>query len=94
MPDTLSTIHLISTDAVMAGRLCASAAQEHAPGDPTDWVWAHRYDLASAPGWAAAVDSWLAANPDPDPSNGWAADQAVISDGMITAQVQAVLADG
>lgn len=89
MPDTLSTVHVIASDPDMAGRLAASAAQEHAPGDPTMWVWDRRYALASAPGWAAAVDSWLVANP--DGGNGWALDQAVISDGMITAQVQDLL---
>lgn len=93
MPDTLSTIHLIAGDSDMLGRLNASAAQERAPGDPISWVWARRYQLASAPGWAAAVDSWLAANPDAEPSNGWANDQAVISDTQVTAQVQAVLSE-
>lgn len=90
MADTLATIHRIATDSDMAGRLNASAAQEHVPGDPTEWVWVNRYALAAAPGWGAAVDSWLAANPGADPANGWALDQAVISDGMITAQVQAL----
>lgn len=87
--DTLSTIHRIAADSGFTGRLNASAAQEHVPGDPVTWVWDHRYQIASAPGWAAAVDSWLAANPD-EPSDGWALRQDVISDGMITAQVQAL----
>lgn len=91
MPDTLHTIHVIAFDPDMTGRLNASAAQENAPGDPVEWVWEHRYELAAAPGWAAAVDSWLVGNPDAEPSNGWALDQAVISDGMVTAQVQAIL---
>ena len=91
MADTLHTIHMISIDPDFAGRLNASAAQENAPGDPVAWVWENRYELASAPGWAAAVDSWLAGNPNADPTNGWATDQAVISDAQITAQVQAML---
>jgi len=91
--DTLLTISLIASDPVMLERFNASAAQEHAPGDPVTWVWDRRYQLAAAPGWAAAVDSWLVGNPDPDPANGWASDQSVISDGMITAAVQVLLAD-
>jgi len=93
MPDTLLTISAIATDSVMLERFNASAAQENAPGDPAVWVWDRRYQLGSAPGWAAAVDSWLVGNPDADPPNGWASDQSVISDGMITAQVQALLVD-
>lgn len=89
MPDTLSTIHEIAGDPLMSGRFAASAAQEGAPGDPVSWAWEHRYHLAAAPGWAAALDSWQANNP--DGGNAWAEDQAVISDGMITAQVQELL---
>lgn len=87
--DTLLTVSLIATDPVMLERFNASAAQEHAPGDPVAWAWENRYQLASAPGWAAAVDSWLVSNP--DGGNEWASDQGVISDGMIAAQVQALL---
>ena len=93
MPDTLSTIHVIASDPDLAGRLNAAAAQEHAGDDPVAWAWNNRYQLAAAPGWAAAVDSWLASHPDADPANGWALDQAVISDTMVTAQVQALLAE-
>lgn len=92
MPDTFSTIHTIAIDTDFTGRLNAGAAKEDVPGDPVTWVWANRYDLAAAPGWAAAVDSWLVGNPDADPPNGWALDQAVISDDQITAQIQAIRA--
>lgn len=91
MADTLLTISTIASDPVMLERFNASAAQENAPGDPVVWVWDNRYHLAAAPGWAAAVDSWQVGNP--DAGNAWAADQSVISDGMITAQVQELLAD-
>lgn len=90
MADTLLTISRIASEPVMLERFNAAAAQEDTPGDPVTWAWGNRYDLAAAPGWAAAVDSWLVGNP--DGGNAWAADPAVISDGMITAQVQALLA--
>jgi hypothetical protein len=86
MPDTLYTISLIATDPLMTERMRAAAAQEAAPGDPITWTWDRRYQLASAPGWAAAVDSALAGG-----ITDWATDQAVISDTMITAQVQTLL---
>lgn len=91
MPDTFSTIHLITTDSDFTGRLNAGAAKEDAPGDPVRWVWDNRYSLAAAPGWAAAVDSWFASHPEADPVNGWALDQSVISDGQITSQIQVLL---
>ena len=92
MADTLLTISDIASDAVMLNRFSASAAQEHAPGEPVTWAWEHRYQLAAAPGWAAAVDSWRVSNP--DGGNGWAEDPGVITDGMITAQTQALLGAG
>ena len=91
MTDTLATIATIALDETFRQRLNAGAAQQDVPGDPVSWVWDNRYDIAAAPGWAAAVDSWLAANPGADPANGWANNQAVISDAMIIAQVQAML---
>lgn len=88
--DTLATIALIATDGDFTTRLNAGAAKERVPGDPVAWTWEHRYELAAAPGWAAAVDSWLAANPGADPPNGWALNPAVISDGQIISQIQAI----
>lgn len=90
MTDSLSTIATIANDPLFALRLNAGAAKEDAPGDPVAWVWANRYDLAAAPSWAEKVDSWLVSNP--DGGNGWATDTAVISDGDILAQIQAMLA--
>ena len=93
MTDTLHTIHIIATDPEFQTRLNAGAAQEDAPGDPVAWVWSNRYDIAAAPSWAEKVDYWLLSNPDADPPNGWALDVAVISDGDITSQIQALLAE-
>ena len=89
--DTLHTIHVIAIDPEFQTRLNAGAAKENAPGDPASWVWNNRYGIAEAPGWAGAVDSWLAANP--AGGNGWALNQAVISDLQITAQIQALLTE-
>ncbi len=92
MADSLYTISVIANDPLFTQRLNAGAAQQDVPGDPVAWVWNNRYDIASAPSWAAAVDSWLAANPGADPANGWATDPAVITDGMIISQLQAMIA--
>lgn len=96
MSDALYTIHIIAADPLFASRLYAAAAQEGAPGDPVTWVSEHRYQIASAPSWAEKVDYWLATNPPEEnspPSNGWALDVAVISDGDITARVQQLLSE-
>lgn len=85
MTDTYSTIAQIAATAPFAERLAACAAQQGAT-DPAGWVWQRRYQLAAAPGWGAKIDSWQAANP--DGGDGWAADQAVISDADILAVVQ------
>lgn len=94
MADTLYTIALIANDPDFQLRLNAGAAQQNAPGDPVAWVWNNRYDIAAAPTWAEKVDYWLASNPDADPPNGWALDPAVITDGDIISQIQAMLAPG
>lgn len=87
--DTLATIHMMTADPDFAGRLNAGAAKEKVPDDPVNWAWNNRYGISAAPGWAAAVDYWLAGHP--DGGNGWALDQAVISDLQITSQIQAML---
>jgi hypothetical protein len=74
----------------LRGRLAAAAASEPTPLDPADpetWAYQFRYQLCSAPGWD---DAWAsaAAGGVQDPG----ADEAVITDGMILSQVQAVLA--
>ena len=70
-------------------RVAAAAAQQDAPGDPSQWALDNRLGWASAPGWGAAWASAVAAgNPDPG------ADPAVITDAQILAQVQLMLGTG
>lgn len=99
MADTLYTIATIANDPLFQLRLNAGAAQQNAPGDPVAWVWNNRYDIAAAPSWAEKVDYWINTHPEPeDPeeaadwvANGWATDPAVITDGDIIAQLQAMI---
>lgn len=76
----------------MRRRVAASAAAEGVPAAKT---WAADNDLywAAAPGWGAAWASSMAAHPD-DPTWDPGAQRDVITDGMILAQVQAMLAAG
>ena len=86
MADSYATISLIANTPKFLERLYACAAQQGA-GDPNNWwVYERRYQIAASPSWAEKVDSWLAANP--DGGDGWAHDQAVISDGDILAVIQ------
>jgi hypothetical protein len=87
--DQLLTISAIAVDPTMADRVAAAYAKEATPGPdlPTAWAFANAYWWAAAPGWAVAWDSAIAGGI-PDPG----ADPAVITDGMILAQVQAMLA--
>ena len=87
MADSYSDIADVADSASMQRRVAACAAQQDAPGDPTAWTWDHRLDWASAPGWGAAWASALAGGI-PDPG----ADPAVITDEMILAQIQAMVA--
>jgi hypothetical protein len=88
MADTLSTIHMMTMDSDFRGRLNAGAAKENAPGNPVSWTESNCYAIASAPTWAEKVDYWIASNPGADPANGWALNQAVITDGDITARIK------
>ena len=89
MADTYSTIAQIVDTTAFSERLTACAAQQGST-DPTKWVWTNRYQLASTPSWAEKVDYWRAANPEA-PDDGWAIDQAVISDSDILAAIQPLL---
>ena len=89
MPDTYLTVSEIAANAVFSGRVTACAAQQGA-SDPPTWTLAHRWQVAAAPGFAAKVDSWRAANPAGDP-DGWAALPEVISDPDILAIVQQII---
>lgn len=80
----------IAEDVDMRYRVAACAAQEGCATDglaPDTWTWEWRQVWASAPGWDAAWESYLANNPE-DPRPG--ADPGVITDGMILGQVQSM----
>lgn len=86
MTDTYWGIVQVQESPSLRARITACAAQEGI-ADPEPWVHETRWEWAAAPGWAAAYESALVSgNPDP----GAAPD--VITDGMILAQVQAMLA--
>lgn len=86
---TYRTINIIATATALQCRLYGGAA-EQGVADPVSWVWEHRFALAAQPGWAAAVESWQAAHPDRE--DGWQDDDGVITDGMILAAIQGLLA--
>ena len=81
----------IADNWAMRNRVAAAAAEQNAPGDPDEWANTNRRDWAAAPGWS---DAWESAKvlyfdtPGYDPG----ADEAVITDGQILAQVQAMVA--
>jgi len=80
------TVAVMSDDFALRQRLIAAAAQENID-DPVAWVELYRWEIAAQPGWDAAWDSALAADPpNPDPGN----DESVITDGMILSGVQQV----
>lgn len=89
MSDSYLSIAAAAESHSMQRRVTSCAAQQDAPGDPVSWTWANRYEWAAAPGWGAAWDSALASHPEEgyDPGG----DPAVITDGMILTQVQAML---
>ena len=89
MTDTYLTISEIAAHPIFSQRVTACASQQGAP-DPPTWTLGHRWQVAATPGFAAAVDSWRAANPGADP-DGWAAEWNVITDGMILAAVQPLI---
>jgi len=72
-------------------RIAQAAAQEDAPGDPDEWARANRRDWASAPGWEDAWASAMVGHEDDNPPYDPGMDEAVITDGMILGQVQAML---
>jgi hypothetical protein len=80
------TISQMSHDPDLHERVSACAAQEQ-PDNPVQWAADNMLLLAAAPGWDAAWSSALAAG-NPAPGR----DEAVITDGMILAAVQAAVA--
>lgn len=83
----------IAANQAMLARVAQCAAQQ-GEANPDGWAHEHRRTWASAPGWDAAWASALAGHPPVegettlyDPGS----DEAVITDGMILSQVQAML---
>lgn len=79
----------IAMSGTMYARVAQAAAQEAVPGDPDAWTAENRRYWAAAPGWSEAWESARASHPD-DPEYDPGADEAVITDGMILSQVQAM----
>ena len=75
----------ISQSVTMYGRIAQAAAEQAIP-DPDGWTNTNRRTWAAAPGWAEAWESYEVSNPGADPG----ADPAVITDGQILSQVQAM----
>ena len=81
----------------MRNRIAQAAASENVDGDPDAWTTTHRRDWAAAPGWDAAWESAKVTHagdvdPDGNPvSYDPGADEAVITDGQILAQVQGMV---
>ena len=86
MADTYLDIAEVADSYSLQRRVAACAAQQDAPGDPTQWALANKLDWASAPGWGAAWASAVAGGVE-DPGS----DPAVITDAQILSQVQAML---
>lgn len=77
----------ISESPAMRNRIAQAAAQEGLSSDPDSWAFNLRRTWASAPGWDEAWESYRVSNPGvEDPG----ANEAVITDAMILAQVQAM----
>lgn len=83
---TYNTVADMAEDLALNRRLTAAVAKEGIL-DPKGWLYPRNWQLVSQPGWDAAWDSAVAggvANPGED--------EAVITDGMILAGVQAIIA--
>ena len=89
---TYLTQSTIADDGTTRSRVAQAAAQEGCATDGIDpdlWAMDWRRVWASSPGWDAAWESALA-NPDNPDNYDPAGDEAVITDGMILAEVQAM----
>lgn len=78
----------IANNRAMLDRVAQAAAQEDKSSDPDRWTYENRRDWAAAPSWDAAWESGRVAHPEEDYDPG--KDEAVITDGMILSQVQAM----
>lgn len=90
----------ISQNAAMTNRVAQAATAEDLgafDSGADSWASTYRREWASAPGWDAAWESAKVSHPDDgDPSTppyDPGMDEAVITDGQILSQVQAMLAD-
>ena len=77
----------IAGNSAMYERVAQCAATEGF-ADPSGWASANARTWAASPGWDTAWESALVAHPQPDYDPG--ADEAVITDGMILSEVQAI----
>jgi hypothetical protein len=87
----------IAENPSMFARVAQCAAEQNIK-DPDGWTHTNRREWAAAPGWDDAWASAQASHPPPDPPDPEVpaydpgADEAVITDGMILTQVQAMTA--
>jgi len=82
----------VSANTSMTNRVAQAAAEEGKSTSPDQWTVTHRRAWAAAPGWDDAWESARASHPE-DPTYDPGADEAVITDGMILSQVQAMPGD-
>lgn len=88
---TYNTIVTIATSETLLNRVAAAAAAEGEPG-PHDWAYTHQWVLAAQPGWDTAwesAQSTMTVNDNPDLGER----DDVITDGMILASVQSIIAE-
>jgi hypothetical protein len=83
---TFRTVADMAENYALTRRVTAGAAKEGID-NPQTWVNTYRWEIAAQPDWDAAWDSAVAGGVT-DPG----ADEAVITDGMITSGIQAVVA--
>jgi hypothetical protein len=82
----------IATNQAMLARVAQAAAQEKVATDPDRWTYEKRRSWASAPGWSEAWEYSKNTHPpvDGEPAYDPGTNEAVITDGQILAQVQAM----
>lgn len=88
---TYLIISIMKDNGWLRSRVAACVALEGI-ADPARWAVDRKWELATQPGWADAWASALAGHPDePDYDPGM--DEGVVTDGMILASVQALIAE-
>jgi hypothetical protein len=80
----------IANNRAMLSRVAQAVAEEAVGTDPDRWTYERRRTWAAAPGWDDAWESAKVSHPEPEYDPG--TDEAVITDGQILAQVQAMTA--